>query len=313
LGLKSITKRTSSVISTDVLPQGSQTLAQEDMTPRSRSHYTATAGPNASTNGVLDDHSISSERIKNELDYARTTGYQQIQRHFARPITTWMSFPTKIPNVVHRGNHYTISVILIIVLSLVFNFAGFRGDLFDPIMISQLVWLALAPPILNPLYWMSEVIMIPLVLRPYHRSLRTLEKRWPNAPWIQSLLSTSVFTYQYDRDELGVRISWGLPVLWGIPFWFCNFILIGSGNGTASFLFTAIGLNAIKVAVLDICSGMILTHDLAIILRLQFRLPIEYILETPRISERQPSCVCTDCLRNCGLTTSRETRLSLES
>jgi len=117
--------------------------------------------------------------------------------------------------VVHRGNLYTLTVILIIATWLGYNDKNFRGDLFDPIVIANLCWLFFSPPVFSPLYWMTEWIVIPFGLLPYHWVLCQIRKHWPDTPGLDIFFSASVFDAPFKRDELGIRLTFLLIILWG--------------------------------------------------------------------------------------------------
>jgi len=193
--------------------------------------------------------------MKGRLQYRSTTGLRLFADQCKRPFYSWLTYSSSVSNVVHRTNHYTLTAVLIITIYLGFNDKSFRGDLFDPIMISQLFLVFLLPPVFSPIYWISEWIMIPIVMRPYHRFLLFLQEKCGQSFLLDLLLSVSVFSKDFDRDEMGIRITYLLVLLWGAPFWICNRYLIIAGPGTASFGFTAVGISGVGISLLDTCLG----------------------------------------------------------
>lgn len=224
------------------------------MKVRARIEHEHTIRKQASS-AVIVDQSAKTSETKNELKYAPTTGYVQLKKHFSRPVKDWLTYPMNVENTVHRSNHYTLTIVLFTTVYLGYNDKGFRGDLCDPIVISQLVYLLVAPPVISPLYWMSEWITIPALLRPYHQLMTLLQRAWPESSVITNMLSLSVFTSKFERDEAGIRLTYLLVVLWGLPFWICDANFIHTGPGTASFGFTAIGISGIGISLLDTCLG----------------------------------------------------------
>jgi len=145
------------------------------------------------------------------------TGLKQLVLHFSRPWRTWLFYGQKVPNSVHRANNYSIAIIVTVCAVYIANGGRFHhGIVFDPIIISQLVLLFLLPPVLCPLYWMTEWITIPFLLRPYHNAVEFLSRYEPNSSLIHMLMSISIYNNIHDRDEAGVRCAFFLYLAWVI-------------------------------------------------------------------------------------------------